>query len=146
MTKRVTSGFSVWVDGAPVVYAGGVLVADDDPILKTHGHLFADADTFTRPRSGPEEATAAPGEQRVRTTPTEPPPGPQKPAPDPEDTPPPAEPYDPAQHTVADVLAYLDGVQDEAEAVRVLDAEQAAAAPRAGIVGKRDQVLARYAS
>lgn len=147
MTKRVISPFAVWVDGSPVAYSGGVQVADDDPILATHGEHFADVDTFTRPRrSGPEAATAAPGEHRTRTTPPAPPSEPPAPTPGPQDTPPPGDPYDPTAHTVPDVLAYLDGLQDQAEAVRVLDAEQAAAAPRAGIVGQRDKILARYAS
>jgi len=49
-------------------------------------------------------------------------------------------PFDPAKHSVADVLAHLDGA-DHAEAERVLDAE-AAGQKRAGIVKQRDAVLA----
>lgn len=50
--------------------------------------------------------------------------------------------FDPADHSVKEVLAYLDGVGEE-EAVRVLQAEENAATPRKGIVGERDTALAR---
>jgi hypothetical protein len=60
-------------------------------------------------------------------------------------TPPPApngddEPYDPAEHSVDEVLAHLDAVTYE-EAARVLDAE-AEGKNRVTITGKRDAVLA----
>jgi hypothetical protein len=139
MTKRVTGGFSVWVDGVPRVYPAGELVADDDPILGTHRHLFADVATLTRSARGVETATAEPGQPRTLTTPPAPPVGAQTPA----DAPPAAPPYDPGSDTVKGVLAHLDGVEDEAEARRVLDAEQDGQ-KRAGILGKRDEILARY--
>jgi len=50
--------------------------------------------------------------------------------------------FEPADHNVKDVLAYLDGVGEQ-EATRVLQAEENAQAPRKGITGERDTVLAR---
>lgn len=50
------------------------------------------------------------------------------------------EPYDPAEHSVDEVLAHLDAVTYE-EAARVLDAE-AEGKNRVTITGKRDAVLA----
>lgn len=50
---------------------------------------------------------------------------------------PPAEPFDPAQHGVEDVLAHL-GEADHDEAVRVLDAEASAKKPRSS---KREDLL-----
>lgn len=57
-------------------------------------------------------------------------------------TPPPADdkPYDPAEHGVEEILAYLDGASYE-EAVRVLDAE-AAGKNRVTITSRREAVLA----
>lgn len=52
------------------------------------------------------------------------------------------DPYDPSDHPVKDVLAYLEDVGEE-EAVRVLQAEENAENPRKGIVGQREDVLAR---
>lgn len=52
------------------------------------------------------------------------------------------DPYDPSDHPVKDVLAYLEDVGEE-EAVRVLQAEENADSPRKGIVGQREDVLAR---
>lgn len=57
-------------------------------------------------------------------------------------TPPPADEFAPGEHTVDEVLAHLeDDAVDADEARRVLDAEQAGKA-RAGILGKREQLLA----
>ncbi|MGA5076250.1 hypothetical protein ACPC37_01285 [Streptomyces griseoincarnatus] len=79
--------------------------------------------------------------------------GPQAPA----DTDPPADPddpgdqdddpdgpvlFDPAEHNVKDVLAYLDGVGEQ-EALRVLQQEENAEEPRKGIVGQRGSILER---
>jgi hypothetical protein len=49
-------------------------------------------------------------------------------------------PFDPADHNADEVLAYLKDA-DEAEAVRVLDAE-AAGKERKGITNQREQILA----
>ncbi|WP_027933733.1 hypothetical protein [Amycolatopsis thermoflava] len=46
-----------------------------------------------------------------------------------------AEPFDPSDHTVTEVLAYLDGA-DDVERTRVLDAEKAGK-NRRGIVGEQ---------
>lgn len=54
---------------------------------------------------------------------------------------PPAEPFDPSQHGVEDVLAHLDEADLE-EATRVLDAEAAAKKSRVGITSKREEILA----
>ena len=75
MTYRCTGGFAVWSDGRPRVFSGGALVADDDPILKTHGASFEPVETYTARRSAApqsasaavETATAAPGEARQTT-------------------------------------------------------------------------------
>ncbi|MFF3843495.1 hypothetical protein [Streptomyces sp. NPDC001930] len=53
----------------------------------------------------------------------------------------PQEPFDPAAHDVADVLAYLEDADLE-EALRVLDAEATARKSRTTITGKRDEILA----
>ncbi|MEV1020703.1 hypothetical protein [Streptomyces sp. NPDC050264] len=50
-------------------------------------------------------------------------------------------PFDPTAAKVDEVLAYL-ATADEAEALRVLDAESAAKKPRASIVKERDAILA----
>lgn len=52
-----------------------------------------------------------------------------------------AEVFDPAEHKVPEVLAYLATASEE-EALRVLDAEAAAPKPRAGIVNAREDTLA----
>ncbi|MFJ4990065.1 hypothetical protein ACIP9H_40495 [Streptomyces sp. NPDC088732] len=57
-----------------------------------------------------------------------------------DDVPTSGEPFDPSEHNAADVLGYLATV-GEAEALRVLDAEAASAAPRKGIAKERDAVL-----
>lgn len=138
MTKRVIGGgFAVWVNGAPRVYPGGELVADDDPILKTHGQLFADVSGATRTARGVEAATAGPGELRTLTAP-------RQAADTPPAAPGPGAPFDPGTTTVKAVLAYL-GDADRDEAVRVLDAE-ADGQKRAGILGQRDDILARTAA
>ncbi|MFG2963577.1 hypothetical protein ACGFZS_09835 [Streptomyces sp. NPDC048288] len=53
----------------------------------------------------------------------------------------PDEPFDPAKHSVDEVLAHL-GEADLSEATRVLDAEAAATKPRVGITSKREDILA----
>ncbi|MFI8531064.1 hypothetical protein ACIGMX_12525 [Streptomyces aquilus] len=50
--------------------------------------------------------------------------------------------FDPADHSVKDVLAYLEDA-DEQEAQRVLQAEENAPTPRKGIIAERDAILAR---
>ncbi|MEU2992585.1 hypothetical protein ABZ772_19855 [Streptomyces griseoincarnatus] len=50
--------------------------------------------------------------------------------------------FDPAEHNVKDVLAYLDGVGEQ-EALRVLQQEENAEEPRKGIVGQRGSILER---
>jgi len=37
MTKRVTSPFSIWVDGSPRVYPGGMLIDDPQSRQQTLG-------------------------------------------------------------------------------------------------------------
>ncbi|MFF7067304.1 hypothetical protein [Streptomyces pseudovenezuelae] len=125
--KRCTESFTIWRDGAPVGFVAGQLVEDKHPILKTHGHLFAEpvatAGQAAAPLKPVEEATANPGEQRTLTPPTtvvsSEPTG--------------AEPFDPAEHTIPQVLAYLKDADDE-ERARVLDIE-AAGEKRKGILG-----------
>lgn len=138
--KRCKEPFATEVDGLTRVIGAGQLVSTDDPVYtKATADHFEDIATHiataTARRAAAagnpvsvEQATAGPGEKRSLT--------------------PPAEPtvFDPSSATVKDVLAYLDSVTDEAEARRVLDAEQASATPRAGIVNLRDQILARYGS
>lgn len=65
---RCVGAFAVYRDGVPHVYADGVEVLDDDPILKTHREHFepAAARVLRRPRV--EQATAAPGETRRIST------------------------------------------------------------------------------
>jgi hypothetical protein len=115
--KRCSESFTIWRDGAPVAFVAGQLVDDKHPILKTHGHLFADPEAT--PRTAPpvqlkpvEEATANPGEQRTLTPP----------APATEVTPPDDKPFDPSEHTTPEVLAYLADASEE-ERARVLAAE-----------------------
>ncbi|MFJ8992627.1 hypothetical protein ACIRQH_19800 [Streptomyces sp. NPDC102279] len=54
---------------------------------------------------------------------------------------PPAVPFDPAQHSVEEVLAHLDEADLE-EATRVLDAEAAAKKSRVSVTSKREEILA----
>ncbi|MFJ2568175.1 hypothetical protein ACIO02_35520 [Streptomyces sp. NPDC087568] len=49
-------------------------------------------------------------------------------------------PFDPAAHSVKDVLTHLDTV-DEQEALRVLQLEEKADTPRKGILKERDAIL-----
>lgn len=72
--KRCTTPFSVWVDGSPRVYAGGQLVDERDPVLKTHAHLFEDvvAHVAARQARQAETATAGPDELRTLTPTSEP--------------------------------------------------------------------------
>lgn len=123
--KRCTEGFTIWdKSGAPVSFAAGQLVDEKHPILKTHRHLFDDPATVARPapaelKAKPvEEATANPGEQRNLTPPTEVGGDPEPKADGQAD----AKPFDPSAHHAPEVLAYLDGV-DEDERARVLAAE-----------------------
>jgi hypothetical protein len=76
MTHRCTGGFAVYVDGQPRVFAGGALVADDDPILASHRHLFepveshvARRDALPQSAGAVETATAGPGELRQISAP-----------------------------------------------------------------------------
>lgn len=119
--KRCKAAFSVWVGGSPRVYSGGQLVDEKDPVLKTHGHLFEDIDVHVAARTArqAEAATAGPGEHRTLSTPN---------------------PYDPGTFNVKEVLAHLATVDDEAEARRILDAEEQGQA-RAGILKHRDELL-----
>jgi len=75
MTYRCTGGFAAPGESGPRVISGGTLIADDDPILKTHAQFFEPVESFTSrrdsvPRSvgAVETATAEPGEQRAMTT------------------------------------------------------------------------------
>jgi len=116
--KRCTESFTIWENGAPVAYAAGQLVDDKHPILKTHGHLFADPSTVARPaaamRAKPaEQATADPGEQRTLTPPEQ---AAGQGGGDPKA-------FDPGEHTGPEVIEYLKGA-DEEERARVLAAEQ----------------------
>ncbi|MCV7255335.1 hypothetical protein H7J86_24535 [Mycobacterium hackensackense] len=47
------------------IYPGGVLVADEDPILKTHRPHFAKVEDIPFGFAHTETATAAPGERRT---------------------------------------------------------------------------------
>lgn len=73
MTQRCTGGFAVQTAAGPMVYPAGRLVSDEDPILRTHGHLFEAVEVqVARQEAVPqsvtavatETATAAPGEVR----------------------------------------------------------------------------------
>jgi hypothetical protein len=58
--------------GVSRVYAAGDEVLDDDPILRTHGKFFEDAEVELQRRRGHEaveRATAAPGERRQLSDP-----------------------------------------------------------------------------
>jgi hypothetical protein len=54
------------------VYAAGRLVEEGDPILDGRELLFEPVEVVAARMSGAETATAAPGEQRTRTTPRKP--------------------------------------------------------------------------
>ncbi|MDH6435607.1 hypothetical protein M2158_004084 [Streptomyces sp. SAI-144] len=116
--KRCSESFTIWRDGAPVAFVAGQLIDEKHPILKTHGHLFDDPATVPRPAPAEltatpvEEATANPGEQRNLTPPTAVGDGPKADG----------KPFDPSEHHAPEVLAYLDGV-DEDERARILAAE-----------------------
>lgn len=64
------------------------------------------------------------------------------PSADPGDDDPGSDPFDPAEHSAKDVLAYLEGV-GEMEADRVLAAEERAQTPRKGVLDKREAILSR---
>jgi len=76
MTQRCTSSFAVPTESGPMVYAAGRLVSDEDPILRSHGHLFEPVEVQVArqeatPRSvtaAVETATAAPAEVRHTST------------------------------------------------------------------------------
>ncbi|MGW7085019.1 hypothetical protein ACWGH2_16225 [Streptomyces sp. NPDC054871] len=61
--KRCTESFSVWREGVPTAFTVGQLVDEKHPIIRSHGHLFADPEATVRP-AAVEAATAAPGELR----------------------------------------------------------------------------------
>lgn len=116
--KRCKESFTIWRHGAPVAFTAGQLVDDKHPILKSHGHLFADPETAARTAPPAqlkpvEQATADPGEQRTLT----PPAAASSPAPAN------AEPFDPDTHTGPEVIQHLKAA-DEEERERVLAAER----------------------
>ncbi|MER5912321.1 hypothetical protein ABT124_17955 [Streptomyces sp. NPDC001982] len=124
--KRCKNGFATAVDGVTRVVSSGELVSTDDPVYtRDRRDLFEDVTTHVSQQAagraraagkGVEQATAAPGEKRDLTPPA---------------------PFDPAEHNVADVLAYL-GTVDRDEALRVLDAE-AGGKKRSTILALREQ-------
>lgn len=68
MPLKVRESFAVFRDGIPQHYVAGELVADDDPVGKSHKHLMTE--TTYRDRTGVvppvvEQATSAPGEKRT---------------------------------------------------------------------------------
>ncbi|MBK8772557.1 MAG: hypothetical protein IPM06_19325 [Rhizobiales bacterium] len=65
MSHRCTNGFIF----ADQVYPGGLMVADDNPILKTHSANFARVAEPPAPRT--ETASAAPGVFREQIAPGE---------------------------------------------------------------------------
>ncbi|MGD6761356.1 hypothetical protein ACOKM5_20695 [Streptomyces sp. BH097] len=117
--KRCREPFAIEVDGITRVIAAGALVSTDDPAYTrgTRAHfddvtVHVDTETSRRAAAagGPvEEATAAPGELRDLTPPTEPDGG---------------DPFAPDAHTAPEVLDYLKEA-DDAERERVLAAEAA---------------------
>lgn len=74
MTQRCVSAFAF--GSPPKVYTAGVLISDEDTILRTHRHLFEAVEAqVARQESAPtsvtavattETASAVPGEPRVR--------------------------------------------------------------------------------
>lgn len=62
MSHRCISPFAF----GNLVYAGGRVVDDDDPILRTHAHHFARVESAGPVRT--ETASSAPGEVRVVTS------------------------------------------------------------------------------
>lgn len=134
--KRCKSPFSVWANGVPRVIAGGQLIEDTDPVFKSHKDYFEDVETFVSdkgPRTGVEQATAAPGEKRgLRALFA--PDDRERPAGEVHNS----DPFDPGEHTVDEVTTYL-ATADRDEALRVIDAEAARKKPRSTIVGLRDQ-------
>lgn len=104
--------------GAPRVVKAGQIVADDDPIVKGREDAFESVDAHLARHARTEQATAAPGEPRALTPPTE------------------TTPFDPGEHKADEVLAYLQGA-DEAERQRVLAAE-AAGKNRKGVLDKAE--------
>jgi hypothetical protein len=128
--KRCSESFTIWRDGAPVAFVAGQLVDDKHPILKTHGHLFAEPEATAAPPAPPqvkarpaEQATNDPGELRTLTPP-------EQTAAQGGDAP---KPFDPGEHNADQVLEYLKGA-DEEERARVLAAE-AEGRKRKGILG-----------
>lgn len=118
----------MWLNGVPRVITGGQLIEDTDPVYMSHKHLFEDVQTFVSEKAEraakTESATAGPGEMRTVTPPS--------PATS-------ADLFDPSEHSVRDVLAHLDGA-DEDEVRRVLDAEEQGQS-RKGITSKRAELL-----
>lgn len=117
--KRCNESFTIWRDGAPVAFAAGQLVDDKHPILKSHGHLFGDPETASRPApaaamraQAAEQTTAAPGELRTLTPPTQTTDSGSEP-----------KPFDPSEHTGPEVIEYLKGAGED-ERARVLAAEK----------------------
>jgi hypothetical protein len=127
--KRCSESFTIWREGAPVAFIAGQMVDDKHPILKTHGHLFADPETVKRPAPAAvratEQATADPGEARTLTPPVPSPAGNG----DGQD----GEPFDPGEHVAPEVIEYLKGADGE-ERARVL-AVEAEGQKRKGVLG-----------
>lgn len=132
--KRCKSAFAVTVDGIVRVVSAGELVSTDDPAYTKHTKgQFEDLATHVGQQTAGRAAAAGKPVERASADPGEP-----------RDLTPPAVtgPFDPGEHNVPDVMAYLVEA-DEDEVVRVLAAEEAGK-NRAGIVGKQDEVLARF--
>lgn len=67
---RCTEAFSVWTNGFPRVLRPGDVVEDTDPVVKGRGVYFEPVEVqVDRDRALVEQASAAPGERRTRTTP-----------------------------------------------------------------------------
>ncbi|MEU1596201.1 hypothetical protein ABZ468_25915 [Streptomyces sp. NPDC005708] len=124
--KRCKDPFAIEQNGMIRVIAAGEIVSTDDPAYskRTRDH-FEDVGEFVAKQAagraraagkGVEQATAGPGEKRDLT---------------------PRAPFDPAEHNVKDVIAYLSTV-DRDEALRVLDAE-AGGNKRSTILNLREQ-------
>ena len=63
MTHRCISAFEF----AGLIYSGGAVVDDGDPILTSHAGYFA---RVGEPAAASETATASPGERRAESTPS----------------------------------------------------------------------------
>jgi hypothetical protein len=132
VVQRCVEAFTIWRAGVPITFTPGQLVEDKHAILKTHRHLFQDVATAAQPRQAQhiEAAVNDPGTARDLTPPaatTQTGADDQAPA------------FNPDDHSNREVIEYL-GTADEAETLRVLEAE-AAGQNRAGIVKAGDKLL-----